>query len=199
MKKLLIAATVMTISMLSTLPAFGAVIFVDPNADFVATGIFLTGGSSLQINSTGTVDIASTDGHYVTDANGTIVTAPDNPSVSYTFFENTTPNGPPVVGGQKFLSGNPYGSLLYGFSAIPNPSTLSDFALGFHLLGTSGSAIAPAGGGYLFLRVNDFNKDNTGGFSADINNGVPEPGTMLMLGSAAVLLGLRRLRQHSRA
>jgi len=144
---------------------------VQAKALFVRTGIQATPGQVFVIQSMGMTNLAS-DGPYITNANGTITTAPPVDSGAYQWFtDNASPVGtPPVVGMKKYplggtqLDSAPFGALVAGFSSIPNPTSLADFPGGFHLVGTSKTAKAPAFGGYLFFAVNDIvgGTDNAG-------------------------------------
>ncbi len=144
----------------------------------VATGILAAAGQGFTISASGTVNIADEDGPYITDADGTIVTAPPPGSGAYDYFTNqAAPVGtPPSVGSMKFLIGHsdhvvngPYGALVAGFSPSPNATMDSDFPTGFTLVGTSGSVTAPAGGGYLYFAANDWAlTDNAGSFTVNI-------------------------------
>ena len=140
------------------------------------TGIHASPNQLFSIEAMGKANLAS-DGPYITNADGTITTAPPVGSGAYGWFtDNASPIGlPPVVGMQKFplggsqLDAAPFGSLVAGFSSVPNPTSLSDFPSGFQLIGTSGTATAPPSGGYLFFAVNDeFNGvDNSRAASPD--------------------------------
>jgi len=93
------------------------------------------------------------------------------------------------------LLGAPYGSLVAGFSPLANPSVLADFPNGFTSVGSSGLVTAPAGGGFLFLAVNDINNsaDNSGAFSAQVS-AVPEPRAILLLSGGLLFIALFRTR-----
>lgn len=185
--------------------AYGTTVTVDSAALFNPTGIFASSSQVFLITATtGTVNLANFDGPYIVDANGTVTTAPPVGSVAYNFFTSQAmPFGvAPAVGSKKILvgfpaqlPGAPYGALVAGFSTLSNPTGFGDFPLGFSLIGSSGIAQAPAGGGFLFLAVNDINNttDNLGIFTAQITP-VPEPSSYLltMIGLAACCVSLRR-------
>ena len=148
-----------------------------------ATGIEMSGGESLRMSATGSVNLATNNGPYDTDPDGTILAAPPPGSGAYDWFTNVaTPVGvPPVVGARKgiilgsggfggHMSG-PYGALVAGFSANPAPKGLSDFPGGFQLVGSTGTILVPPGGGFLFLAVNDIDNttNNAGHFTAVIS------------------------------
>jgi 5-hydroxyisourate hydrolase-like protein (transthyretin family) len=137
-----------------------------------ATGVSVTSGQQLTITANGIVNIADRDGPYDANPDGTITTAPPNPSGAYTYFTNNAgPVGtPPAVGNKKtILSGGqlnnqPYAALVAGFSSSPTGSVSN-----YVLVGSSATITAPITG-YLFLAVNDVNNtyDNNGSFSATI-------------------------------
>jgi len=195
-------------------PSWGRadVVVVNPGVALnPAAGILVTPLTVVTLQSaTGTVNLGSTDGNYVTDANGTIVTAPTPGSGAANFFTNfATPVGvTPVVGGTKgipagfnavgTLSNAPFGALIYGFSTVANPATLSDFIGGtFNLAGAGPLAIpVPAGAVKLYFAVNDLpgaRGDNTGSFTVTYT-AVPEPGpiALALVGGLGVLAARRR-------
>jgi S1-C subfamily serine protease len=147
------------------------------------TTIRASAGQKFTIIANGRVDLAAEDGSYIVDANGTITTAPADGSGAQKWFkENARPIGAlPVVGAQKimtkpnkkYLENAPYGALVAGFSQTLDPTRdlpdVPDFPSGFVLVGSSGTVVAPAGGGYLFLAVNDYIvSDNSGSFDVEI-------------------------------
>ena len=142
------------------------------------TAIRASEGQKFTIKANGTVNLA-TEGPYIVDANGTIIKAPANGSGAQGWFKSlAAPIGDlPAVGAKKimiapnvtYLQYAPYGALVAGFSQIPDPKALTDFPSGFVLVGSSGIVVAPSGGGYLFLAVNDYySSDNDGSFDVDI-------------------------------
>jgi hypothetical protein len=157
---------------------------VDADRFFNRTGILASPGEVFKIKATGVVDISTLNGGYKTDPDGTIVETPPRYSEAFMFFRaRAAPLGvDPLAGTQKniihldsslpgHLPGAPYGALVAGFSATPNPSSFADFPNGFTLVGASGIVTAPSTGGYLFLGVNDINNpggDNAGNFTARI-------------------------------
>ena len=79
---------------------------VQAKALFVRTGIHATPGQVFVIQAMGMANLAS-DGPYITNANGTITTAPPVDSGAYQWFtDNATPVGiPPVAGMKKYPLG----------------------------------------------------------------------------------------------
>jgi hypothetical protein len=160
--------------------AQGETFEVDAALPLVATGIFVEGGQHVHIKASGSVNLALFDGPYITDANGTILVAPPPGSGAFEFFRDMAlPRGvDPVVGARKLiplgfyapLPGAPYGALVAGFSPLAAPTSFADFPSGFVLTGKSGKITAPAGGGYLFLAVNDIpGVDNGGSFTVEVH------------------------------
>jgi len=143
------------------------------------TGIRASAGQRFTIKAHGTVNLA-TEGPYIVDADGTITTAPADGTGAQSWFKNlASPRGSlPVKGAKKMLLapndvdhlvGAPCGALIAGFSQLPYPKSISDFPSGFVLVGSSGTVVAPFGGGYLFLAVNDYYlPDNDGSFDVTI-------------------------------
>ncbi len=178
------------------------IVTVPADVVFDPTGIHASGSQTFDIHATGIANLAIFNGPYDTNPNGTITTAPPVGTGAYDFFTNSTdPIGvPPTVGSQKLivsggqLNGVPYGALVAGFSPVANPSSLADFPDGFQLVGASGFATAPTGGGYFFLAVNDINNtyDNSGSYRADIAP-TPEPAPYLLFvtGLSALLFSRR--------
>jgi hypothetical protein len=158
--------------------AYAQTVPVDSAQLFNATGVFASGGQVFQITSTGSVNLA-TQGGYVTDPDGTITVVPPAGSGAYTFYTGSAgPVGtPPSVGAKKTIigytppiEGAPFGVLVAGFSSTANPATSDDFPNGFVLVGSFGTITASTGGGYLFLTVNDINRnDNSGSFTATVS------------------------------
>src|SRR5262245_54089436 len=71
-------------------------IAVDSLRLFTFTGIQAFPGQVFQFQAAGSVDLASFDGPYITDPNGTILVAPPVGSGAYDFFtSNTDPRGVP--------------------------------------------------------------------------------------------------------
>lgn len=179
-------------------------ILVSSTPPAVYSGISASPGQVFEIVATGTVDLSATNGSYVTDADGTIVTAPAPGSGADMFFSNEPPDVgvSPSVGGFKLVGPSAddvplpnarYGLLTAGFSPTLTPTSYSDFVGGFAAVGTGASITAPAGGGFLFFAVNDGfgfepRPDNEGEFDVRI---VPEPGSIMLLG-LAVALGIAK-------
>jgi len=187
--------------LLLTTSAHAAFVNVDSSQTFNSTGIQVIAGQVYFVTATGSVNLATGDGPYITDPDGTILVAPNSSAGSYFFFTSmTSPGGtPPAVGDRKYPLLYPgqsataaLGALVAGLSAIANPTGLSDFPSGFELIGSSGFFIAPSGG-YLFFAVNDNAPgDNLGTYSAEITL-TPEPGTLSLTVSAfAAWLCVRR-------
>jgi hypothetical protein len=142
-------------------------------------GIRASAGQKFTIKARGTVNLA-TEGPYIVDADGTVITAPADGTGAQSWFKNlASPRGTlPVKGAKKLLlapndvdhlAGAPCGALIAGFSQVPYPKSISDFPSGFVLVGSSGTVVAPFGGGYLFLAVNDYYlPDNDGSFDVNI-------------------------------
>lgn len=180
------------------LAAGAAVVNVGSNQLVTYAGITATAGQVFQLSATGTVELANRDGHYVTDANGAIVTPPIAGSGAYNYFSGQPLEGGLVAGGKAYITpyfGNglgvlvnaAYGGLLAGFSRTLNPTGLGDFVGGFSFVGAAAELVAPVDAPYLFLAVNDTNRfDNSGAFSVDVSVApVPEPASL-----ALVLAGL---------
>ncbi len=186
-RKIVMSSNTKALSILVILiasPAWAAIVTVPANTDFVATSIFANGGDTLNITAIGSVNLASLDGPYTTDPDGLILVGPPLGAGAYTFFLGQSVSGViPEPGSQKFVNSLPYGSLTASISLSSAPGA-------FQLIGTSGSITAPAGGGYLFLRVHDINMpDNTGAFVVDVSDAsVPEPTTGMAILSGLVAL-----------
>lgn len=155
------------------------VVSVDSAKFANATGIQASKGQVFTIQTTGMVNLASNDGPYITNPDGTILTAPAPTVNAYNFFTTlAVPIGVgPVNGGQKLtiapwpgqLEGAPYGALLAGFSANANAASPADFPDGFVVVGASSAVTAPIDG-FLFLAINDsYIPDNSGSYSATIS------------------------------
>ena len=137
-------------------------------------------GIAKTVSATGTLDAASDGGSYLTGSDGVITKAPGQGTPAYNFFrDSAAPIGmPPAVGETKLVLPRhprqlaPYGALVAGWSPTANPTTYSDFPLGFEFVGTSGTITAPEGGGFLFFAVNDFfisdGTDNAGYYSVTV-------------------------------
>ena len=127
--------------------AHGQTFQVDSAANFTPTGIFAEEGEMFRIEATGQVDLAVPD-TYVTDPDGTIITAPAAGTGAFDFFRDATfPNGfPPAVGQRKLVAMEnwlpfaPHGALLAGYFL----STADLAALGypdqFRVIGSSAGA-----------------------------------------------------------
>jgi hypothetical protein len=137
------------------------------------TGIAVKAGQQIKIAATGTANLADDNGPYITDPNGTIVTAPPDGSGAFNFFENNaSPEGePPVAGEQKSivsggqLNGQPFGAIVAAI--LPNGG--GDLTA-FTLIGSDGTYKAPVDG-VLCLSVNDINNtdDNQGSYVATVS------------------------------
>ena len=178
----------------------------------ISTGLRASPGQQFAFTTVGSVNLAIFDSAgpgYITDSEGTILTAPTPGGGSYEFFTGQPVNGVrPVVGGKKYIAnygtryapkiGGVYGGLYAGFASSASPLSYTEFTSGFALIGKSGSITAPASGGYLFFTVNDIygfanRSDNSGGFQV---TAVPEPGLfVLLIGIVPGVLLLRRRRK----
>lgn len=187
--------------------ASAAIVAVDSAQFFNPVGILAIGGQTFSITASGTAELAMFDGPYQTDPNGVITAAPVPGGGADNYFTLAAdPTGVhPAVGNTKsvligsfaHLPGSPYGALVAGFSPSASPSGFGDFPDGFQFVGSSGSVVAPAGGGYFFLGINDINNtsDNSGRYLANVTV-VPEPTAGSL--SLSAVLGLMALCRRAR-
>lgn len=163
--------------------------FVVPTALSATDRLFLT--------VTGTVSLQGAS-RYGTNAAGVVVVAGSQP-VGGTSTFNSGPNtfnfgalllGNATLGFHQLFAADAAAGL--GSAAPPTTLTLDGVTLG-SIFGAGLDA-----GTVLEFRVADINTgDNAGGFSLSQNGGpttVPEPSTVLLVGSGALLLGLARRR-----
>jgi hypothetical protein len=171
-------------------PSYAVPFTVNAADNFDPTGLFIPAGTNVAITATGEVNLALFDGPYITNSDGTILTAPPPGSGAFVFFSSQDPVGvPPEVGNKKFVNfnpegfvqliGAPYGALLAEFSTSPTPTQAADFN-SILLIGSGTNFSSP--GGFLSLSVNDINRfDNGGSYLAQVTTGVPEPSSLSVL------------------
>lgn len=195
--------------------ANSATVSVNSASSFTTTGMYLNAGEQFYVSASGSVNLATVDGPYMTDANGIITVAPSSETGAYNYFYNAAPSGAPLVGGYKVFSinaptglsvyggtvnynGGNYGALFGLFSSTDSPSnSIYNFSTAL-LLGMSGLFTAPVSG-YLYLSVNDWNRgDNKGSFIASVSP-VPLPAAMSLFcaGLVAMAGGTRLRRKRS--
>lgn len=210
---LALAALLCTVA-LPGLSQAGMVVVGSAN-DIYYAGAFTTPGQVLQITATGAIKMAEGFGlgPYDTNPDGTIldVQAPTTDWGVYQYMVTQHLTEPVVDGivnispvyhmdeiGQ--ITGSPFGGLMAGFSSTLTPTSLSDFVNGFSFIGSSGSITAPNGSPYLFLSINDTNReDNVGSYDVTISevSSTPEPASMALLGLTGLGgIGLRWRQQR---
>jgi hypothetical protein len=190
---------------------------------------FFSGGTVLQLNVTGTVNLLPQTGFdWITNPDGSLV------SFTYPFAYQYALAGsnlyPTLAGGDgvnHFVGGganydtapNPVNGP-FGFAGLETTDTTNPGAIRFgavvytfsdnptrgdwHYLGYGGQIVTPTGGGHLYLAVQDGNNDtfpgvNSGSYLVDVSP-VPEPNSLIVVGSGALFFGCRRIltRRSSR-
>jgi len=157
-------------------PSGCATVAVQSNiATATAAGDFPGGGSlTLSVTASQTVSIADND-FYSIDANGFIRRAPTPGTGAYDFFLGQLPAGvPPTVGTRKLpqpdfgapSSTSAFGALLYGWAPLNSNTPPANW----QFAGTSATVQVPAGGGRLYLLINDKLPpfDNAGAFDVTV-------------------------------
>jgi hypothetical protein len=215
-----LAKTLVLALVICSVPAMAATIIVDSVPGMVNANLAFTGGALLTISATGTANLANNSsgtGAYLVGPDGVIITGPQVGSGAYNWFTaNADVAGVnPVTGVAKTpsailaplqipnLVGVPYGYLIAGFTTNPTPALFSDFV--FVPIGFGSSFLVPgAGVQNLWLGVNDthpsnspvfLRTDNTGSYTAEVSEVVPEPATFALLGAGLLAFSLVRRRR----